>query len=109
MVYLYLALAIISEVIATSFLKSTKGFTQVVPVLIVIAGYGSAFFLLSLVVRSIPVSIVYAVWSGTGIVLIALVGWLWFKQALDLPAIIGIAFILTGVIVINLFSKTVSH
>lgn len=109
MTYAYLLVAIVSEVIATSALKASEGFTRLWPSVLVVIGYGVAFFCLSLTLRTIPVGIVYAVWSGIGIVLIALVGWLLYRQALDLPAILGIALIMAGVLVINLFSSTVGH
>jgi small multidrug resistance pump len=109
MTYAYLLVAIVSEVIATSALKASEGFTRLWPSVLVVIGYGVAFFCLSLTLRTIPVGIVYAVWSGIGIVLIALVGWFLYRQALDLPAILGIALIMAGVLVINLFSSTVGH
>lgn len=109
MVYAYLLVAIISEVVATSALKASEGFTRLWPSVLVVLGYGVAFFCLSLTLRTIPVGIVYAVWSGIGIVLIALVGWFLYRQALDAPAILGIALIMAGVLVINLFSRTVGH
>lgn len=107
--HIYLAVAIAFEVIATSALKESAGFTRLVPSLIAACGYAIAFYLLSLALRSMPVGIVYAVWAGAGIVLITAVGWLVFKQSLDLPAMIGIALIVAGVLIINLLSKTVSH
>ncbi|EIM27786.1 DMT family transporter [Microvirga lotononidis] len=107
--YVYLFAAIISEVIATSALKASEGFSRFWPSAIVILGYGIAFYCLSLTMRTIPIGIAYAIWSGVGIVLIALVGLLLYRQALDLPALIGMALILTGVLVINLFSKTAGH
>ncbi|MCB8820465.1 DMT family transporter [Microvirga rosea] len=109
MTYAYLLVAILSEVIATSALKATEGFTRLWPLVIVVIGYGVAFFCLSLTLRTIPVGVVYALWSGIGIVLIALVGWFLYRQALDVPAILGIGLILAGVLVINLFSRTVGH
>jgi small multidrug resistance pump len=109
MIYIYLAAAIVAEVIATSALAKTNGFTSLWPSLVSIAFYGIAFFLLSLVTRTMPVGIVYAVWSGAGIVLVALAGWLLFGQKLDLAALIGLAMIIAGVLVINLLSKSVSH
>src|SRR4051794_4875992 len=109
MTYILLALAIVAEVVATSALPKTEGFTQVWPSVIAITGYGVAFFLLSLVTRTVPVGIVYAVWSGAGIVLVALAGWVLFGQKLDLPALIGLAMIIAGVLIINLLSKSVSH
>ena len=107
--YLILLLVIICEVVATSALKQTEQFTRLVPSLITLAGYAGAFYFLSMVLRSIPLGIAYAIWSGAGIVLVALVGWLVFKQHLDLPAIIGICMILGGVVVINLFSESAGH
>ncbi|MFM2280654.1 MAG: hypothetical protein RLZZ444_2885 [Pseudomonadota bacterium] len=109
MTYILLFAAIVAEVIATSALPKTEGFTRLAPSLIAIAGYGFAFFLLSLVTRVLPVGIVYAVWSGAGIVLVAAAGWLLFGQKLDLPAIFGLFLIIAGVLIINLLSKSVSH
>jgi len=107
--WLYLGLAIICEVIATSALKASAGFTRPLPTVILAFGYGAAFYFLSLTLRSIPVGVAYAVWSGVGVVLISLVAWLLYGQELDLPAMLGIALIVAGVIVLNMFSKTVSH
>jgi small multidrug resistance pump len=109
MTYLLLVVAIVAEVIATSALARTDGFSRLVPSLIAVLGYGFAFYLLSLVTRTVPVGIVYAVWSGAGIVLVALAGWLLFGQKLDLAAIVGLALIIAGVLIINLVSKSVSH
>jgi small multidrug resistance pump len=109
MIYLYLALAIVTEVIATSSLKSCEGFTRLWPSLVVAAGYIASFFFLSLTLRSMSVGIVYAIWSGAGIVLVSVIAWILFGQKLDVPAIIGIALIIAGVAVINLFSKSVAH
>jgi small multidrug resistance pump len=109
MPYLYLSIAIIAEVIATTALKASAEFTRPIPSILVIVGYGVAFYLLSLVLRSIPVGITYAVWSGVGIVLITIVSWVLYKQSVDLPAVIGMAMIIGGVAVINIFSKTVGH
>lgn len=109
MSYFYLAIAIISEVVATSFLKLSNGFTRPIPSAIVITGYGAAFYFLSFTLRSIPVGVAYAIWSGVGIVLIAAVAWLFQGQKLDAPAIIGMSFIVVGVAVMNLFSKTAGH
>lgn len=106
MYWVYLGFAIIAEVIGTSALKSAEGFTRLVPSVIVIVSYAISFYLLSLTLRSIPVGVVYAVWSGVGIVLLALIGAFFFKQTLDTPAIIGVGLILAGVLVINLFSKS---
>lgn len=107
--YAYLFAAIVCEVVATSALRAAEGFTRLWPSLIVVVGYGLAFYCLSLAMRSIPVGIAYAIWSGIGIVLIALIGWVVYRQPLDLPAVLGMALILIGVLVINLFSKTTSH
>lgn len=107
--YTYLLAAILCEVVATSALKAAEGFTRLTPSIIVVIGYGLAFYFLSLTLRTIPVGIAYALWSGIGIVLIALVGWIVHRQALDGPAVIGIALILAGVVVINLFSRTAGH
>lgn len=107
--YLYLGIAIIAEVIATTALRASEGFTQLWPSTISIAGYVVAFYFLSLTLRTMPVGVAYAIWSGVGIVLISLAGWLIYKQLLDLPAIIGMGLIMAGVIVINLFSKTAVH
>lgn len=107
--YVYLFAAIVSEVVATSALKAAEGFTRFWPSAVVIVGYGVAFYCLSLTMRTIPIGIAYAIWSGVGIVLIALVGVLVYRQPLDAPALIGMALILAGVLVINLFSTTAGH
>ena len=107
--FAYLAMAIISEVIATSALKASEEFTRLIPSLVVVIGYGIAFYCLALVLRSIPVGLAYAIWSGLGIVLITLVGAVVYKQIPETPALIGMALIITGVVVINVFSKTISH
>lgn len=107
--WLILGIAIVSEVIATSALKASEGFTRLLPSVLVIVGYGIAFYCLSLVLRTLPVGIVYAIWSGVGVALIALAGWLLYDQALDLPAILGMSLIVAGVVVLNVFSKTVAH
>jgi small multidrug resistance pump len=107
--WLYLAIAISCEVVATSALKASEGFTRWQPSLVVVAGYGLAFYFLSLTLRTIPVGVAYAVWSGAGVVLITLVGWMFLGQKLDAAAFLGICLIATGVIVLNVFSKSVSH
>jgi len=107
MPYLYLAIAIISEVIATSALKASEEFTRLFPSLVVIIGYGTSFYFMALVLRTLPIGITYAVWSGVGIVLVTIIGAVLYNQIPDVPAIIGIGFIILGVVVINLFSKTV--
>ncbi len=108
MPYLFLAGAIIAEVIGTSALKASDGFSETVPSIITVTGYGVAFYLLSLVLKTIPVGIAYAIWSGAGVALITLIGWLAFGQKLDAPALIGIGLIVGGVIVLQVFSKTAS-
>ncbi|MBK5938259.1 DMT family transporter [Halochromatium roseum] len=107
--YLYLAVAIVAEVIATNALKASDGFTKLVPSLVVVMGYGAAFYLLALVLKTIPVGLAYAIWAGLGIVLVALAAAVMFRQIPDLPAVIGMALIIAGVIVISAFSKTTGH
>ncbi|MFC3156683.1 DMT family transporter [Gilvimarinus japonicus] len=109
MVWMLLVIAIVSEVIATSALKSAEGFTRLWPSVVVVLGYGVAFYCLSEVVKSLPLGVTYAIWSGVGVALIALVGWLVFDQKLDGAALLGLGLIVTGVVIINVFSKTVSH
>lgn len=104
MSYLYLAIAIVAEVIGTSALKATEGFTRLLPSLVVVIGYGTAFYFLSLTLKVIPVGIAYAIWSGVGVALITLIGWVLFKQRLDAPALAGLALIVAGVVVIHFFS-----
>lgn len=104
--YLYLAIAIVSEVIGTSALKASEGFTRLVPSLITAAAFACAFYCLSLTMRTIPIGIAYAIWSGVGIVLISLIALVLFGQKLDLPALIGMGLIVAGVLVINLFSRS---
>lgn len=103
--WMFLSMAIVAEVIATSSLKASDEFTKLWPSVIVLVGYAVAFYFLSLTLRSIPVGVAYAVWSGLGIVLVSLVGWWLYNQALDLASIIGMGLIIAGVLVINLFSK----
>lgn len=107
--WVYLLLAIVAEVVATSALKESDSFTRLGPSLVVLVGYAAAFYLLSLTFRTMPVGVVYAIWSGVGIVLISLVGWVVFRQHLDTPAIVGIGLIVGGVAIINLMSKSVPH
>jgi small multidrug resistance pump len=107
--FLFLGIAIIFEIIATSALKKSEQFTQLIPSIITCIGYFGAFYFLSFAIRTIPVGIAYAIWSGVGIVLITIIGAVFFKQIPDLPAIIGLAFIMIGVVVINVFSKTTVH
>ncbi len=107
--WLFLLVAIVSEVIATSALKSSEGFSRFWPSVIVVVGYGIAFYCLALTLRVIPMGVVYAIWSGIGIVLITLVGWFLLDQKLDLPAMLGIGLIAAGVVVMNVFSKSMGH
>ena len=107
--WLYLSIAIVAEVIATSALKAADGFTRSGPSLVVVVGYGVAFYFLSLALRGIPVGIAYAVWSGVGIVLISVIGWIAFGQRLDAAAVLGIGLIMAGVIVLNVFSRSSVH
>lgn len=107
--WLALAIAIVSEVAGTSALKASDGFTRWAPSLVVVTGYASAFYFMSLSIKTIPVAVTYAVWSGVGIALITLVAWLIYGQVLDRGALAGIALIVAGVVVLNLFSKTAAH
>ena len=107
--WIFLLVAIAFEVVGTSALKDTEGFTKLVPSLVAIAGYGAAFYFLSLTLKTMPVGVVYAIWSGVGVVLISLVGWVGFRQHLDAAALLGIALIVAGVAVINLLSKSLPH
>lgn len=107
--YLYLAIAIVAEVIGTSALKAAEGFTRPLPSLLVVAGYGTAFYFLSLVLRTIPIGVAYAIWSGVGVALIALIGWALYRQTLDAGAIVGIGLIVAGVVVIQAFSRSATH
>ncbi|PAL21431.1 multidrug efflux SMR transporter [Sphingopyxis sp. GW247-27LB] len=109
MPYLYLAIAIVAEVIATSFLKQSDGFRNLGPSLVMAAGYAIAFYFLSLALRDIPTGVAYAIWSGVGIVLIATVAWVFQGQRLDAPALFGMAMIVAGVAILNLFSRTAAH
>ena len=109
MTYIYFAIAIVSEVVATSALKASKQFTKLTPSLIVIIGYCISFYLVTLVLRTIPVGITYAIWAGVGIVLVALVGAILYKQIPDIPAVIGMGLIIAGVVIINVYSKTFVH
>ena len=106
---IYLAIAIVGEVIATSFLRASMGFTQLGPTIVVVVGYAITFYFFSLALQTIPVGVGYAIWSGVGIILVSIIAYFAYGQTLDLPALIGIGLILAGVLVINLFSKTVPH
>ena len=107
--YMALGLAIVAEVIATSALKASEGFTRPGPSAIVVMGYGLAFYCLSLTLKTVPVGVAYAVWSGLGIVLITVAGYVLYRQRIDAAALIGMALIVAGVAVIQLFSKTTTH
>ncbi|WP_295767495.1 SMR family transporter [uncultured Mucilaginibacter sp.] len=109
MKYLFLFIAIISEVIATSALKASDQFSRFWPSVLVVVGYASAFYFLSLTLKVLNMGIAYAIWSGVGIVLISIAGVVIYKQKLDLPAVLGMALIIAGVLVINLFSKSAAH
>lgn len=107
--YLFLAIAIVAEVIATTALKAADGFSRLLPSVIVVLGYAVAFYCLSLTLRALPTGVVYAIWSGVGIVLVSLLGWVVYRQTLDLPALLGMGLIMAGVLVINLFSGSSAH
>ena len=107
--YLILLLAIAAEVVATSALKASENFTRPLPSILVVAGYGVAFSCLSMTLRTLPLGVAYAIWSGVGTALVAMVGWLLYRQHLDLPAILGIALIIAGTLVLNLFSRVDAH
>jgi small multidrug resistance pump len=107
--WIFLTIAIVSEVTATSTLKATAGFSKIWPSIVVVIGYGSAFYFLSLTLTTIPVGIAYAIWSGAGTILITLIAWIFMSQRLDLPALAGVLIIVSGVILINLFSKSSAH
>jgi small multidrug resistance pump len=109
MPYVYLAISIIAEVIGTSALKASEGFTKLWPSVVVVVGYGVAFHFLSLTLKTIPIGVAYAIWAGAGISLVAIVGWVLFEQKLDAAAIIGMCLIITGVVVMQVFSKSTGH
>lgn len=109
MAYLYLAMAILAELIATTALKASQEFTKLMPSIIVVTGYGTAFYLMTLVLRTIPIGITYAIWSAVGIVLISIVGAIFYKEIPDIPALLGMGLIISGVVVIFLFSKTIGN
>ncbi len=107
--WLFLSLAILSETIATLALKSSEGFSKLWPSILVVIGYGLAFYFLAQTLRTIPIGIAYAIWSGVGIVLIALANYFLFGQKLDMPALLGIGLIVSGIVVMNVFSNTAGH
>lgn len=107
--YILLGLAIISEVTGSTFLVKSEGFTKIGPSIAVVILFSFAFYLLSQVIKVIPLGIAYAIWAGVGIILTAIIGYFIFKQSLDIPALIGIGLIISGVVVINLFSSSAGH
>jgi len=107
--FLFLFTAIVSETLATSMLKESEQFTRLWPSVLTVVGYGLSFYMLSLVLKTMPVGIVYAIWSALGIVLVTLMGTIFFHQKPDLPAILGMALIVAGVVILNLFSKMSVH
>ncbi|MDC9720840.1 MAG: SMR family transporter [Gammaproteobacteria bacterium] len=107
--WMLLLCAVVCEVVGTSAIKYSEGFTKIVPTVIVFIGFGVAFYLLSITLKVIPIGMAYAVWSGLGIVLISVIGHFVFQQRLDTPAFIGMSFILAGVIIMQVFSKAVAH
>ena len=107
--YIYLLIAVITETIGTAAMQASEQFTRFWPSVLLIVAYGISFYFLALTLKYMPVSIVYAIWSGLGIVFIAIIGWLAFKQSLDFAAIAGMGLIIAGVIVINLFSNSATH
>jgi small multidrug resistance pump len=107
MTYLYLAIAILAEVTATSALKASEEFTKLMPSIVVIVGYAIAFYFMTLVLRVMPVGVTYAIWSGLGIVLVTIAGMVFYDQMPDLPAVLGMVLIIAGVVVMHVFSKTI--
>ena len=107
--FLFLGIAIVAEVLGTTAMKASEGFSKLVPSIATVLAYGTSFYFLSHVLSHIPVGIAYAIWSGVGIVLISLLGWLFYKQSLDAPAVVGMGLIIAGVVVINLFSRSSAH
>ncbi|MBN2905257.1 MAG: EamA family transporter [Rhodobacteraceae bacterium] len=107
--YMFLFLAILTETAGTSALQASQQFTRLVPSIIVVVGYGLSFYFMALTLRYMPVGIVYAIWSGLGIVFIAAIGWWVFGQRVDLPAMLGMGMIIAGILVIHLFSKSATH
>ncbi|OIQ76054.1 multidrug transporter EmrE [mine drainage metagenome] len=107
--YLVLVLAIAAEVVATTALSRSESFTRLGPTVVTVIGYALAFWLLSLTLKVMPTGIVYAIWSGVGIVLIAGIGWVWYGQKLDAAALVGLGLILAGVLIVNVFSTSIPH
>ncbi len=107
--YFHLGVAILAEIVATSALKASNGFTRAIPAMVAVAGYVVAFYFLSLALRSIPLGIAYALWSGVGIVLLAAIGWIWYRQSLDAPAVVGLGLIVAGILVIKFWSRSIGR
>ena len=107
--YALLGIAIVAEVIATTALKAADGFSRLLPSVVVVVGYAIAFTCLSLTLKTLPTGVAYAIWSGVGIVLVSALGWFVHRQALDWPALLGMGLIIAGVLVVNLFSRSVPH
>ena len=107
--YLYLGAAIVAEVIATSLLKTSQGFTRLWPSVATVIGYAISFYCLAQTLGSVPTGVAYAIWSGVGIVLVSVLGWFVHRQALDAPALLGMGLIIAGVLVVNLFSRSAPH
>lgn len=107
--YVYLIIAVVAETIGTSALQASQQFTRLVPSLIVLFAYAFSFYMMGLTLRFMPVGIVYAIWSGLGIVMIAAIGFVVFGQRLDLPAVLGMGLIIVGIVIIHLFSKSSTH
>lgn len=109
MKYLFLGIAIVAEVMATTAMKQSEGFSRLPWTIVTVVGYGIAFYLLSLTLKSIPTGIAYAIWSGVGIVLVSAAAWAFQGQKLDTPAVVGMGLIIAGVVVMNVFSKVAAH
>ncbi|WP_278495629.1 DMT family transporter [Pantoea vagans] len=107
--YIILAISICAETLATTMMKASDGFTRIIPSMVVVVGYAISFHGLSLVVKTMNIGIAYAIWAGMGIFLVSIMSFLFYKQKLDLPAIMGMALIAVGILIIQLFSKSVSH
>ncbi len=107
--YIYLIIAVIAEVIGTSALQASEQFTKFWPTVILVIAYAATFYFMAITLKFMPVSIVYAIWSGLGIFFLAIIGWVWFKQPLDMAAVLGLALIISGVVVIHLFSNSTNH
>jgi small multidrug resistance pump len=107
--YIFLIFAILTETIGTTALKASDGFTRFWPSVILVVAYAASFYLLALTLRTMPVGVAYAIWSGLGIVIIAVIGWFVFRQSLDLPAVIGMSMIIAGIVVMQMFSNTTGH